>query len=77
METRIYTLADVVDTVYNNAKPFSEFLKKQLEGIDDILKKTGLTLRRKHAILSPVRIPALLEYPQIYHFRIYRDWELA
>jgi hypothetical protein len=71
METKLYILADVVDTVYDNSKPFSEFLKKQ--GINDILKKTGLTLRRKHTIVSPVRTPNLLECPQISHLRMYRD----
>lgn len=56
MKTKLYILADVVDTLYDNSKPFSEFLKKQ--GIDNILNKTGLTLRRKHTIVSPrLRVP--------------------
>ena len=71
-ETKLYILSDVADTVYDNSKPFSEFLKKQ--GINNILNKTGLTLRRKHAIVSPVRTPALLEYPHISHLQIHRDW---
>ena len=70
-ETKLYILSDVADTVYDNSKPFSEFLKKQ--GINDILKKTDLTLRRQHSIISPVRTPATFEYPQISHLRIYRD----
>ena len=70
-ETKLYILSDVADTVYDNSKPFSEFLKKQ--GINDILKKTDLTLRRQHSIISPVRTPATLEYPQISYLRIYRD----
>ncbi|EDR06851.1 uncharacterized protein LACBIDRAFT_299776 [Laccaria bicolor S238N-H82] len=41
METKLYILPDVSDTIYDNSKPFSEFLKKQ--GINDILKKTDLT----------------------------------
>ena len=70
-ETKLYLIADVIDTVYDNSKPFSEFLKKQ--GINDILKKTDLTLRRQHSIVSPVRTPATLKKPQISHLRIYRD----
>ena len=71
-ETKLYLLADVIDTVYDNSKLFSKFLKKQ--GINNILNKTDLTLRRKHAIVPPVHTHALLEYPQISHLQIHRDW---
>ena len=47
------TLAvDDMDAVYDNSEPFSKYLKKQ--GLDDVLKKTKLRMRKKHRIVPHV-----------------------
>lgn len=44
---------DDINALYDNSKPFSNFLKKR--GVDAILRKTELRLRDKHAIVPHVR----------------------
>ena len=46
--------ASSMDAMFDNSKPFDTFLRKQ--GIDRILKKTNLTLRKRHTIVPHVRI---------------------
>jgi len=59
MKSMIYFLADDMNALYENSKPFSKFLKKQ--GLDGILQKTKLRLRDKHTIVPHVCGHALFE----------------
>ena len=46
--------ASSMEALYDNSKPFDTFLRKQ--GIDRTLKKTNLTMRKRHTIVPHVRI---------------------
>ncbi|KIM35241.1 hypothetical protein M413DRAFT_431291 [Hebeloma cylindrosporum] len=59
-EDAAYLLTDDMDALYENSKPFSAYLKKQ--GLDEILRKAKLQLRKKHTIV-PHRTLAPLEGP--------------
>lgn len=54
VETMISLAASSIDALYDNAKPFDAFLKKQ--GMERILRETNLKLRAKHTIVPHVRI---------------------
>ncbi|KAF6752082.1 hypothetical protein DFP72DRAFT_991169 [Ephemerocybe angulata] len=67
-EAAIISLMSDIDIMYENSKPFSMFLRKQ--GLQAVLKKTGLILRSKHRVvphrlLVPLKAPfsALPEFP--------------
>ena len=58
VETAMISLIQDIDIVYDNSKPFSDFLRKQ--GVKSILQKTGLTLRDVHRIVPHVSLRFLL-----------------
>jgi hypothetical protein len=41
-----------MEVFYENSKPFFEFLKNQ--GLDELLRKTRLRLRKKHSVVPHV-----------------------
>ncbi|KAF8151754.1 hypothetical protein B0H34DRAFT_801437 [Crassisporium funariophilum] len=58
VETMLYLVAGDIEVLYDNSGPFATFLRKQ--GLDDILRKTKLKLRKTHSIV-PHRIMAPLQ----------------
>ena len=52
-EVMVYMAFNGMEALYENSKPFSNFLKKQ--GLEALLKKTNLKLREKHKIFPHVR----------------------
>lgn len=54
LQTMIYLSADSMDAIYDNSQAFSIFLRNQ--GIDRILNKTNLKLRKKHKLVPHVRL---------------------
>lgn len=49
----IFSSMGVVDAFYENSKPFFKYLRNQ--GLDNLVKETGLRLRKKYSIVPHVR----------------------
>jgi hypothetical protein len=52
LHNAMYLLADDMDALYENSKPFSMFLKKR--GLNEILRKAKLRLQANHTIVPHV-----------------------
>jgi len=69
-EVMVYMALNDMEALYENSKPFSNFLKKQ--GLEALLKKTNLRLREKHRIFPHVRSSSRpLHLLQGLHIEIY------
>ena len=53
MQAVLHSGMDSMEAFYENSKPFFKFLEGQ--GLDELLRKTRLRLRKKHAIVPHVR----------------------
>lgn len=52
MQVSIISMLSVLETYYDNSKPFLKFLKKQ--GLDEVLKREKVRLRETHMIVPHV-----------------------
>ena len=66
MEAMLHSGMDSMEAFYENSKPFFKFLQSQ--GIDELLRKTKLRLRKKHAIVPHVRGSCLCSFIRRYFF---------
>ncbi|KAM6494778.1 protein of unknown function (DUF4470) domain containing protein [Amanita muscaria] len=63
MQAMLHGGLDDIELFYENSQPFFKFLRSQ--GLDGLLKKTGLRLRDKHTIVPHVR-GSLCSFADIY-----------
>jgi hypothetical protein len=54
VEEWMITSGNSINALYDNSRPFMNFLKNQ--GLDSILRRTKLKLRERHTVVPHVRV---------------------